>query len=188
MIVYSRVTDGPESEEITLDEAKAWIKVDGTDEDARITSLITSARRICEAYAGLSFLAQTRQVKLDKFPCGDIILPYGPVTGVTSVEYIDGDDADQTLDSDRYSVDSHSGLAKLRVDEDGWPDTNRSLSNVVVEYEAGPDTMDPIAKEATLKTIARLYEKRGDSDDGPVLTDDITSLLDLIKVYWNAEV
>lgn len=186
MIIYSRVTDA-EDEEITLDEAKSWIKVDGSDEDARITSLITSARRICEAYAGLSFIAQTRQVKLDKF-CGDIILPYGPVSEVSSVKYYDEDDVEQTLDSSRYTIDTQSGLAKIRIDSEGWPDSNRTMNNIVVEYEAGPDLMDAIAKEATFKTIARLYEKRGDSQDGPVLTDDVIDLLDLIKVYWNAEV
>lgn len=187
MIVYSRVSTQPGSEPVTLDEAKLWLKVDGSDEDALITSLIVVARQVCETYAGLSFITQTRQVKLDRF-CGDVILPYGPVTSVTQFIYFDPDDAEQEITEDDYTLDIQSGLAKIRIGEEGWPSTNRQLNNVAITYEAGYATaadVPEVAKLAIKKRMALDYEKRGDTDDD---SEDWMRLLDTIKVYWNAEV
>jgi uncharacterized phiE125 gp8 family phage protein len=188
MIVYSRVTTAPAEEPVTLEEAKLFLRVDGSDEDALITSLITVARQVCEAYAGLSFITQTRSVKLDRFS-GDLALPYGPVDPDSiEVEYIDSDDADQTLDPASYYIDVQSGLAKLRVNSDGWPGTNRTLNNVVVTYDAGYENaaaVPEVIKLAIKKRIAFDYEKRGDESEYSHQWQD---LLDTVKVYWNAEV
>ena len=191
MIVYSKVSEAPESEPVTLDEAKAWLKVDGTDEDAIITMLIKVARQLCESYAGLSFIEQTRVVKLDRFTCsGDLILPYGPVTEVSGVTYIDGDDADQTLAPEMYLLDTQSSLAKIRV-TDNWPDTNRSLNNVVVTYVAGFEEVPEVIKQAILMQVATLYENRQNEVIGAIghmINYSSEMLLDTVKVYWNAEV
>jgi uncharacterized phiE125 gp8 family phage protein len=184
MIVYSRVTVAPASEPITLTEAKAWLKVDGTDDDALLTSLITAARIACENYAGLSFITQTRTVKLDRF-CGDVILPYGPVASVTSVAYKKEDDTDGTINSSDYTLDIQSGLSKIRINEDGWPYTNRTLNNVVVTYVAGAGAATEIMKLGVKQKLAVDYEKRGDTNEE---SEAWMSTLDLIKVYWNAEV
>jgi uncharacterized phiE125 gp8 family phage protein len=185
MIVYSRVTTQPVSEPITVEEAKAWLKVDGTDENALITSLITSARIACENYAGLSFITQTRVVKLDRF-CGDLVLPYGPVDPESiEVVYLDGDDVETTFDPANYYIDVQSGLAKLRVNDSGWPDTSRTLNNVVVTYDAGEAEASELVKLAIKKRLALDYEKRGDTNEN---SDSWMELLDNIKVYWNAEV
>jgi uncharacterized phiE125 gp8 family phage protein len=188
MIVYSRVTTAPTTEPITLDEAKAWLKIDGTDEDTLLTSLITSARIACENYSGLSFITQSRTVKLDRL-YGDVILPYGPVTAITSVVYKDpDDDTDVTFTPANYYVDYQSGLAKIRVNDDGWPDTNRTLNNVVITYVAGyanAAAVPEIAKTAIKKRMAKDHSNRGDSN---VSADEWMDDLDLIKVYWNAEV
>lgn len=193
MIVYSRVTAQPASEPVTPTEAKAFLRVDGTDEEALITSLITVARQVCEADAGLSFIAQTRTVKLDRF-CGDIILPYGPVTAVTSVAYVDGDDANHTLDSGRYTIDTQSGLSKIRVDSDGWPDTNSGMNNVVVTYTAGytnAAAVPAVIKQAILLTVATLFENRQNvvlGSTASLVPWTAQRLLDTVRVYWNAEV
>lgn len=188
MIIYSKVTEQPDSEPVNLDEVKVQIKVDGTDEDEFIASKIKVARRICERYAGLSFITQTRTVSLDRFYGRDIILPYGPVTAIESFDYKDSSGVDQTIDEALYTLDTQSDLPKIRV-LDSWPSTDRTLNNVVITYTAGyadADSVPEEVKEAILKTVARLYEKRGDGDDGQVLTDEIIDLLDTVKVYWNA--
>lgn len=187
MIIYSKVTEAPDSEPVTLDEVKVQIKVDSTDEDDFITKKITAARRICERYAGLSFITQTRTVSLDRFYGRDVILPYGPVTVIESFSYKDSAGASQTI-TGGYTLDTESDIAKVRV-LDSWPSTDRTLNNVVITYTAGyadADSVPEEIKEAILKTVARLYEKRGDGDDGQVLTDEIIDLLDTVKVYWNA--
>lgn len=192
MIIYSKVTEAPASEPVTVDEAKAWCKVDGTDEDAIFTRLIKVSRIMCESYAGLSFITQTRVVKLDRFTCRDVILPYGPVTAVTEFAYKDGNGDAQTVAADTYTLDTQSGLAKVRV-TDTWPDTDRTLNNVEITYTAGYDDEEvpEIAKQAILMQVATMYENRQDEVIGSsanVINYSSQMLLDTIKVYWNAEV
>jgi uncharacterized phiE125 gp8 family phage protein len=191
MILYSKVTIAPTGQAVTLEEAKAALKIDPADttEHVYLTSLLQAATQICEAYAGLSFMPQTRIVKLDYFKGRDVILPYGPARAITSVGYLDEDDASQTVDSSWYSLDTQSGVSKVRLGVDyDWPDTNRSLNNVVITYTAGFETADLVpaaAKQAILRRLAFLYQQRGDEKAGE---DTVwMDMLDTIKVTWNAE-
>lgn len=188
MIIYSRVTENPESEPVTLEEVKAHLRIDGSDEDSYLTSLIVVARTICEAYAGLSFVTQTRVVKLDKL-CGDVILPYGPVQSISGFIYLDGDGDEQTIASDVYTLDIQSGMTKLRV-TDSWPQTNGTLNNVAITYIAGYEVVPDVIKHAIKMQVATLYENRQDEVVGQVghmIGWSSQALLDTVKVYWNAE-
>lgn len=186
MIHYSKVITAPTELPVTLEEIRAHLNIDGTDHDTLLTQKATAATGLCERYAGLSFATQTRRVTLNQFTCKDVTLPYGPVKSISEFYYMDADGVEQDIDAADYTLDLQSDLAKVRV-TDSWPETNRILNNVVIEYVAGNDAenVPPEAKEAVLRLTARLYEKRGDSNDGG-LGEDITDLLDLIKVYWYA--
>lgn len=185
MIIYSNATL-PATLVVSLVEVKAWLKVDSTDDDTLLTSLIASATAECEAYSGLSFITRTRTVKLTSFGGKDLILPYGPVTALSSITYSDEDDAPQTIDAADYTLDSASGLARVRVTE-SWPYTNDILNNVTVTYVAGyanAAAVPEVIKTAIKQKIALDYEKRGD-DSGN--SDAWMRTLDTVKVYWNAE-
>lgn len=205
MILYSKVTEAPTDEPVTLDEAKNHLEVTGTSKDAYITSLIKAARRICENDAGLSFITQTRVVKLDRFPgClpyhrhnphREIILPYGPVAEVTDFTYFDSDGNPQTLsiDTDFY-FDGHSGVARLRP-INSWPSTKLMPNAVSIEYTAGIDLDDdtseeylPIVKQAILLQVASFFENRQDEVPGSMseINWNSKTLLDSIRVTWNA--
>lgn len=186
MITYSKVITPNALDPVWLSEAKAHLKIDGTDEDDLITKKIMTATAMCERYAGLSFMTQTRRVALDRF-CGDIVLPYGPVQSITDFIYIDENDAEQDVDPATYTLDTHSGISVVRVLE-SWPATNKVLNNIQLDYVAGFDLaadVYPEAKEAILRLTTRLYEDRGDENQ-PLMTEEITDLLDMIKVYWIA--
>ena len=185
MIIYSNATL-PGTYPVTLTEVKAWLKIDGTDEDTLLTSLIASATAECESYSGLSFITRTRTVKLSSFNGRDLILPYGPVTTLTSIAYTDEDDDAATVDAADYSLDIASGLARVRVTE-SWPYTNKTLSNVVVTYVAGyanAAAVPEVIKTAIKQKVALDFEKRGDVDTD---SEAWMRTLDTVKVYWNAE-
>lgn len=212
MILYSKVTEVPESEPVTVAEAKTHLEVTGTAKDAYIGALIKAARRICEADAGLSFVTQTRVIKLDRFPScwpwpyrygvhamtnpySEIILPYGPVLEITSFTYVDTEGADQTLavDTDFY-FDDHSAVARLRP-VSSWPSTNIMPNAVTIEYTAGidldADTTEeylPIVKQAILLQVASFFENRQDEVPGSMseINWNSKTLLDSIRVTWNA--
>ena|SRR5688572_7920577 len=185
MILYSRATL-PTTLVVSLDEAKSWLKLDGTTEDTLLTSAILAATAECEAYAGLSFITRSRIVKITSFTGKDLILPYGPVTAITSVTYSDSDDVSQTVPGADYTLDTQSGLSKLRVTE-SWPTTNLVLNNVTATYVAGyanAAAVPEIIKLAIKKRLAFHYEHRGDEGSK---SDEWMDLLDTVKVYWSAE-
>lgn len=187
MILYSKVSEHPDEEPVTLSDAKVHCRVDGSDEDQLIQSKMKTARRMCEAYAGLSFAPQTRIVRMDKFK-RNLILPYGPVLEVTGFTYLDGDGVEQNVAAEDYVIDVESGITRMRPVED-WPDSYGTLNNVAITYTTGyaPNDVPEEVKEAILKTTARLYANRGDDDSGSVMTPEIMDLLDTVKVYWDAE-
>lgn len=64
------LTDGPAVEPVTLAEAKAHLRVDGTAEDTLIGSLIVTSRLHVEAAMGLALVTQSWSVFLDAWPPG----------------------------------------------------------------------------------------------------------------------
>ena len=55
----------PASEPITLAEAKSYLRVDSSGDDALITSLISTARKLCEEHTQRAFMTQTYNLFLD---------------------------------------------------------------------------------------------------------------------------
>lgn len=200
MIVYSKVITQPESEPVTVDEAKTHLRVDGDDEDTYITSLIKVARIMCEAYSGLSFLTQTREIKLDYFPCArNIEIPNGPVQSVDDFVYInsDGDPVEMVEDTD-YRVDLHSEIARVQAvsswPTNVWPTPGDRFNSISIAYTAGyeNDDHDPlpeVIKQAVLMQVGSLYENRQDEvvgSAGHMVNVNSQMLLDTVKVYHNA--
>ncbi len=126
---------------------------------------------------------------MDRFNCKDVILPYGPVQSITSLAYVDEDDAPQTITTG-YTLDTQSGLSKLRVTDD-WPVTNNILNNVVITYVAGQATASALVQHAIKMQVASMYENRQDEITGStanLVNWNSAAILDSIKVYWNAEI
>jgi uncharacterized phiE125 gp8 family phage protein len=210
MIQYSIVTEQPDTEPVTLTEAKTHLEYSGEGKNGYIASLITTARRLSEAYAGLSFITQTRRVKLDYFPCTGydfvrqklyIELPYGPVQSVESFTYLNDDGVTTTTltEGTNFTLDSHSRIARLYPIENGemssWPTDVRNIPHAItIDYNAGYDdvsgeTMPSQIKQAIYMYLTLYFENRGDNQ-GKGFQDALPwhcmNILDSIKVTWNA--
>src|SRR5689334_25439253 len=59
------------------------------DDDTKLNALITQCRDELEQYTGLSFAGKTLKAIL-RNECGNIEIPFGPVTAITSIKDIDG--------------------------------------------------------------------------------------------------
>jgi uncharacterized phiE125 gp8 family phage protein len=201
MIIYPIVTSQPDTEPVTLDEAKQHLEYDGDRKDDMINRLITTARQACESYAGLSFVTQERSIRLDRFPCNRsyVYLPYGPVQAVISAEYIDTDgDTVTMVEGTDYEVAIYGGVARFYPITDGvrsaWPSDVDSINEAItIVYQTGYDSVSGlplpgVAKQSILMVLTRLFENRGDqgTKDG-ILTWDVQTMLDTIKVTWNAD-
>lgn len=69
----------PAVEPVTLNEAKAHLRITTYDQDALISSLITAARRLCEQHTRRCFITQTIKETFERFPfmgfAADRLLP-----------------------------------------------------------------------------------------------------------------
>ncbi len=155
----------PSVEPVTLDEAKAHLRVTGSDENALITSLIAVARQAAEDYCQRSLITQRWQKTLDWFPPGAIELSRGPVQSIVSVKYRDGGGVLQTLAGTEYLLDNGIDPASL-VPAYGkaWPATQAVPNAVEVLYSTGygdaaASVPGPIKSWMLLK-LAELFEHR----------------------------
>lgn len=152
----------PVSEPVSLSEAKAHLRVpsDVTDEDALISGLITASREYAESYTGRAIRTQTWDLKLDAFPCDEIVLPFPPVTSVTSISYVDTNGDSQTWSSSYYQTSLPSGpqAAKARI----WPaygqyfpSTRTQMDAVTVRFVAGYSTVAAVPEsiKAAIKLL-----------------------------------
>lgn len=74
-----------------LEEAKAHLRVDGTDEDGAIEASLRAAADHVERFTGQVLTARVMELALDGFPepPETISVPREPVTGIVSIAYSD---------------------------------------------------------------------------------------------------
>lgn len=100
-----RVITAPTEEPVTLTEAKAYLRVDGTSDDTLITSLIVAARQKGEEIARRAFVTQTLEETVDSW-CLTFKVARPPLQSVTSVKYKNFYGVESTWTN--YIVDTYS--------------------------------------------------------------------------------
>lgn len=165
---YSRTrTVEPAMEPLTISEAKAHLRVTGSDDDTYIESLIVTAREELERQARIALINQTWVAKLDEWPlCRYIELRPAPLSSVTSITYLDETGTSQTLASSEYEVDTGRmpGVVHLAYNAT-WPTTRITQNAITITYVAGygedADNVPRRAKHAMLLWIESHFCGRG---------------------------
>ncbi len=171
-----KVTSEPSIEPITLGELKDRLRVANDDFDGELSDLLTAGRKQVEYDAKVKLITQTVEMYLDRFPEGTTIeIRQLPVQSVTSVQYVDEDQATQTFASSKYSTDTDSKPARIILQEDqSWEDTEPQYPQAVtVTYTAGYGaTAASVPVEAKLAIVewCRMHFGNCDGDH---------------KKYWN---
>ena len=164
----------PAAEPVSLADAKAFLKVDSTDDDNLITLLISSARRSAEEYAKRSFITQTWKLTMDGFDVHEddppylvssntIDLPRGPVQSVSSLTTIDLANQSAVFPSASYTLDTASGRILLTQ---GYTSPSNLRADAAVEvlyvtgYGASASSVPGPIRQAILLHVGSLYENR----------------------------
>jgi uncharacterized phiE125 gp8 family phage protein len=159
------VVTGPAAEPVLSADAKTHLRVDTTDDDTYIGTLITVARTSVERWIQRSLITQTRALTLPDWP-SVIRLPMGPVKSITHVKYYDSYDVLQTLSASSYQTDLVSEIPRIALAPgESWPTIDDELFNpIIVTYSAGyGDTGASVPapiKQAILLMIGHFYESR----------------------------
>ena len=187
-MAYTLITAATQ-EPVTLAEAKLHLREDGSENDARITALISAARRLAEQKTGRAFAPQTWELVMDEFPEAFMLLP-APIAAITSVKYIDADGIEQTLDPSGYQLDKDSRPGYL-VPAYGaaWPSPRLQANAVRVRYTCGHAVADAqlaALKQWMLIAIGVWYKHAEATADGALNElprTYVDGLLDEYKVY-----
>jgi uncharacterized phiE125 gp8 family phage protein len=156
---------------VSLAEAKAWLRVDHSEEDLIISALISSSTRMAEDFMGRAIMRQRLKLSLDCFP--EVIeLPMAPVSSVTNVKYLDAAGELQTLDASLYVVDTEATPPRIiPAYSQTWPSTRDTINAVRIEYVAGygetqadiPETI----RMGILIAIVHIFDNRHDDNVFP---------------------
>lgn len=142
-------------EPVTLDEAKAHLRVIHDGDDTRIAALISAAREVVESNTGRALAAASYRWVTDL--AAPVSLPLWPAA-VTEVSELDASDTRVVLDVADYTFDADRGV--LRIDH-----TARALN---VMFDVDPDHVPAALKAAILLIVGELYENTEASTDKPL--------------------
>ena len=165
----SRVTD-PATVPVSLAEAKAHLRVDGSDEDTLIAALVDAAVEHFDGTGtlGKAIITQTWADWFAPAP-GNARLRIGPFVSLTSVEYYDEDNALQTATLGNFETWQVGDFVVVKPKPDNaWPTGYSRPDAFKVTYVAGFGSASDVPatiKQAILLTVAHWYEHRMAVDD-----------------------
>jgi uncharacterized phiE125 gp8 family phage protein len=157
-------TTPPTAEPLTLAETKAHLRLDTSDEDDFVTSLMTVAREHLERTTGLCLLTQGWRLALDSISEDGVIpIARGPVQAIESLTVYDEAGEASIVPLEGHVLDGISRPARLMLVQRIQP--GRTVNGIEIDFTAGfgdtatdvPDTL----KRAMLTHIAQMFTCRG---------------------------
>ena len=161
--IYTSPTTLP----VSVADAKAHLRVTGSDHDSLIEDLIWGAAKQFEKRANESLSSQIWKAFVEK-GYEELELWKYPITGISSIQYYDSDNALQTLSTDDYYSNVNTGST-------GWnprpivifitdvPSTYEREDAMIVTFSGGYSSIDYDVKQALLSWVYRKYEDPNDA-------------------------
>lgn len=185
------------AEPISASEAAVFLRLDGatdspTPELTFLEALIEASRQAAENFLNRTIAERTRILELDNFVLRDsglvseiIPLPFGDVSSVDSISYIDSAGDPQTV--------TEFILSENRVSPafgETWPDTQVQIGAVTITYTAGYTPTDSPVTDTTPKAIVQamflmigdMYDNREAVAQGSVYQINPT-VMNLLQPY-----
>jgi uncharacterized phiE125 gp8 family phage protein len=147
---------------MTVEEVKAYLRLETAAEDAVVARLLSSAQGLCEAFLGQVLVA--REV-VEVLPAGSAWqrLGAGPVAAITAVARISTDGGVEPLSVGDYAIDIDPG-------GDGWVRAGGS-GRVRVTYRAGLSDeaagVPAAIGQGVVRLAAHLYAHRDEAGAPP---------------------
>lgn len=150
-------------EPISLEQAKAHLRVVFDDEDNYISALILAARQMAEGRMNRTITQRIREQAFSSWCTMPLLKP--PFVQVESVSYIDADGIEQVLSPDNYTVSTRKEPARLSLTPAARynaPSLASQEESVIVRYTAGyPVGQVPdLILQWMLLQIGSMYEHR----------------------------
>lgn len=159
---------------VTLDEAKAQLKVTTSDEDALITSKLAAAVKRVEDYRQSNVMDAQYELYARQWPSCSLSLQKNPVSVINSVKYYDEDGNLQPVSSSLYRLQDFRVPGRLEFDSAfTMPELHDREYPIIVNFQAGylgASSVLPTIKEAILLELGSMHEIRQSETVGNGLT------------------
>jgi uncharacterized phiE125 gp8 family phage protein len=156
----------PALDPLTLDEAKAYLRVAGGDDDDLIAALIKGARGHVEAQTHRALITQSYRISRDTWPAdGRIAVLPAPLRTVAAARVYDVDGTAHAIDLQAFVVDTVAtpgivSFAPWSLPAPGRPHGGIELDVTVGYGDAASDVPEPLRLAIRL-LVAHWYENRG---------------------------
>jgi len=174
---------------VTLQEAKDHLRVDISDDDTLITSMISAATDFCEAYTQRAFVPRTYRADLPDFWRGQ--LPMRPIISISSYQYYDtsSPEALTTWAASNYQLVND---VLHYTEAASFPSWAYRADAIQITYTAGyaptsspevpAESVPTAVKAAILMIVGDLYENREAKITGVMQTTNPTVMM-LLSSY-----
>jgi uncharacterized phiE125 gp8 family phage protein len=186
-----RVT-APAVDPITLYQAKAQLRVDGSEEDAYIQTLIEAAVSHVDAKGtlGRAMVTQTWAQWVPQNPSA-VRLILGPFQSLDAIDFYDADGVLQSADVDDFDVMLSGDVVQVRPKNNvSWPTADSRLDAIRITYTVGfgddPANVPGGVRHALLMLVAHWFEHRMAVSDSSMFVTPmaVDALLDNERVSW----
>lgn len=182
-----KLSSAPGAEPLSAAEAKAHLRVDHSDDDTYISTLIKAARHYIEQVTNRALITQTWIAYLDDF-LPVIQLPKPELISVTGITYVDTDGTTQNLGTSIYTVDTDSLPGRVyEAYNQSWPTVRDIPKAVAITYTAGYGAASTNVPEPILQAskilVAHWYENREPVIVGTIASPVPLSVTHLLAPY-----
>ena len=174
------------SEIVPTSEFKSYARIETSDDDTVIAEMIKAARKKCEAFINRDIVAKTRSLFISNLkPSGEygdlyrkkakIVLPFAPITAITSVQTQASDGTLTSITYDSYGL------------EDKYLEVASSYNkNIKIVYTTTGLSNDDL-KIAIKQLAATYYDNRSDFVTGTIVASIPTNVQSMLDpyVYFN---
>jgi uncharacterized phiE125 gp8 family phage protein len=147
---------------MTLEEAKAYLRVENDAEDAQIEAMIAAAREACEGFVGGPLVR--RELTATVAGGGSWQrLAAAPVWSIGAVEAVDAAGVATPLAAERYAID-------IDARGEGWvraPAATRVRVSYQAGLAAGPEGVPQSIAQGVIRLAAHLYTVRDTAQAPP---------------------
>lgn len=154
---------GPALEPLSLDEMRVYLRLETSEEDGLVLSLIKAARHAVEQGARRALIAQKWRIRLARFPReAQVRLPLSPILSLDAVRRFDALGNPVLLDLTLFRLDGADlCLSQAHLPADGF------CAGVEIDLTAGFGTQAADVPEALRQAmrmlVAHYYEHRADA-------------------------
>ncbi|MCW0200019.1 hypothetical protein [Sphingopyxis sp.] len=155
----------PGASAVGLNEARGWLRLGATIDDAVVAGLIRAATNICEAFIGQWLIVRAAEeiVPLD---CGTVRPGVRPVVAIDAVALLLPGGGETVLDEAGYRAQiARDGTASIAIHERG--DADRARIAFRAGMAAGANGIPEAIRQGILRMTQHLHEARDGSGGAP---------------------